>query len=33
MEKHHNFKILTSNGGRLQWEVIDLDNLQGHRLA
>ena len=33
MQKHCNFKILTSNGGMLRWEIIDLYSLQGHKLA
>ena len=33
MRKWCVFKILTNNGGRLQWETIDLANLQGHKLA
>ena len=33
MRKWCTFKILTSDGGRLRWETIDLYNLQGHRIA
>ena len=33
MRKWCAFKILTSNGGMLKWETIDIYSLQGRKLA